>query len=1563
MERQSVRKAQRSDPGKDHSPARRSANLRNHSHPILALQHTIGNQAVHRFLQSSHIQPKLKVNESGDKYEQEADRTADAVMRTPSDEGAAPAALSISRTSGGQAQRAEKEDEPEVQRSPLSQKQEPVEEFKKSGGPLLQRQGVENEHVQREEAPEEEKALQRQEDQTEKPEPEPVARQEAVPDEEPVSRKEEKQEEEVQRQEAPEENKEAEKVQRQEAPEEMKAPENNEDQGSQLAQRQEGEKGDEMAQRAEEENDEKPVMTARTQGKAPAVPSGFSSSLRESSGEGRPIPEETRGFFESRFGADFSSVRIHTGTKATRLNKSIQAKAFTRADHIYFSDGAYDPSSSAGKTLLAHELTHVVQQNHAQPSVGAQSPAAHGAQASGVLQRQESNEQAEDLPTEEQKAAALASAARAEKMAQQAANYGKEEIAKSKQQKAEEKQDEQAAKQVAHTAGGQAKEAEAKSKKRKKPGEAMKPGVAVEEPEQEGAAAESEKKAPSSPDEDPAFQNVVKKVGGVAKKQKAHALPQTKAAEAQAAAEAPAQEISGRAENTHAGQMEKTETPPFNAEAFKKQLLKRIEELAPKSQEEADDFKEDNKLGGVKEQMSSGVAEGKAESRGPLEAKKDEAPDTKSVEPKPVTPIPDPAAGTAPPGVGANEAAPKPKTAAEVEAPIQENTNRVGDEMSKESITEEQLAKSNEPQFQQALSSKQEAETHAAESPQDYRKSEQAQLNQAQKQASATAAAQTMSMHVGREQAFGQVHEAQGRTKSKDEAARLEVGEHIHGIYEKTKTEVERILSELDGKVETAFDEGAEAAKTAFENYVDAQMDAYKDRRYGGWLGWGRWLKDKLAGMPDEVNAFYETGRNLYLRKMDAVLDNVVAIIGAELTAAKAEIAKGRKEISEYLAGLPTNLQTVGAEAAEEANTLFDSLEENVNDKQGALIDRLANKYQENLKAVDARIEELKAANRGLVDKAIDAIKSVINTIIELKNMLFRVLAKIAEVVMMIISDPIGFLKNMIAAIKQGLDMFIGAIETHIKVGFVTWLTGAMGSTRIQMPEDVFSLKGIFSLIVQVLGLSWDYIRSKAVKLLGEPVVKALETGFELFQILIKEGPAGLWEYAKEKFSDLKEMIIEQIKSMLITEVIKAGIKWLLGLLNPVAAFIKAAIAIYDIVSFFVQRAKQIMELIEAFVDGVAAVAKGSIAGAAKLIEAAFVKALPLVIGLLAKLLGISGLADKVQKLFKSLQKRVDKFIDGVILKAKQFASKVLKKLPFGGKDARTDKEKVNDLDRATADAEQVLSKNDATPQSINKELPKIKKRYRLTEISLVSIGPGKYHIDLLINPGKRTRDKEVDEEKEDDDKSRPVFSEATKKEALQKLTLIKSPEDVNPAMVEVATKPGNEGILERYKNGPGDSYVLYLSKQKKGKPFDWPLAYLRRRASFKRGKITERDWAGEVFPGASAMPFLVKFGRRKETFIPDIVSSTVIGDVKNVKRQALVPQLVAFEMIAHPSKYPGKVFENDGTTPVKNNRKFELIVRGKKHSEGQTDVTEPLLNALDKKPHYIIHDQPEEEK
>ncbi|MFL6201387.1 MAG: DUF4157 domain-containing protein [Thermoanaerobaculia bacterium] len=97
-------------------------------------------------------------------------------------------------------------------------------------------------------------------------------------------------------------------------------------------------------------------------GRTPRVPEGFQQRYQTLQGGGRALSPSERGFFEPRFAHDFGNVRLHTGPDAAELARSVQARAFTLGSSVVFGAGQYTPDSDGGRRLLAHELTHVVQQ-------------------------------------------------------------------------------------------------------------------------------------------------------------------------------------------------------------------------------------------------------------------------------------------------------------------------------------------------------------------------------------------------------------------------------------------------------------------------------------------------------------------------------------------------------------------------------------------------------------------------------------------------------------------------------------------------------------------------------------------------------------------------------------------------------------------------------------------------------------------------------------------------------------------------------------------------------------------------------------------------------------------------------------------------------------------------------------------------------------------------------------------------------------------------------------------------------------------------------------------------
>jgi|GEM_PF-5901605 len=109
----------------------------------------------------------------------------------------------------------------------------------------------------------------------------------------------------------------------------------------------------------------KSMGSQNTSGSQSTLSNPTAKAISELQGGGQPLSESTRSFMEPRFGHDFSNVRVHLGAQASETAESVQANAFTLRNDIVFRSGQFNPHSSQGQRLLAHELTHVVQQTGA----------------------------------------------------------------------------------------------------------------------------------------------------------------------------------------------------------------------------------------------------------------------------------------------------------------------------------------------------------------------------------------------------------------------------------------------------------------------------------------------------------------------------------------------------------------------------------------------------------------------------------------------------------------------------------------------------------------------------------------------------------------------------------------------------------------------------------------------------------------------------------------------------------------------------------------------------------------------------------------------------------------------------------------------------------------------------------------------------------------------------------------------------------------------------------------------------------------------------------------------
>lgn len=119
-----------------------------------------------------------------------------------------------------------------------------------------------------------------------------------------------------------------------------------------------------------EEEDEEKNITAQAkqaEGQSPTVPAGITQRINKLRDGGQPLSPETRQYMEPRFGHDFSKVRVHNTARAAATAQSINARAFTFGNNIVFGASHYTPATTEGQRLLAHELTHVIQQGKSAP--------------------------------------------------------------------------------------------------------------------------------------------------------------------------------------------------------------------------------------------------------------------------------------------------------------------------------------------------------------------------------------------------------------------------------------------------------------------------------------------------------------------------------------------------------------------------------------------------------------------------------------------------------------------------------------------------------------------------------------------------------------------------------------------------------------------------------------------------------------------------------------------------------------------------------------------------------------------------------------------------------------------------------------------------------------------------------------------------------------------------------------------------------------------------------------------------------------------------------------------
>jgi hypothetical protein len=370
------------------------------------------------------------------------------------------------------------------------------------------------------------------------------------------------------------------------------------------------------------------------------------------------------------------------------------------------------------------------------------------------------------------------------------------------------------------------------------------------------------------------------------------------------------------------------------------------------------------------------------------------------------------------------------------------------------------------------------------------------------------------------------------------------------------------------------------------------------------------------------------------------------------------------------------------------------------------------------------------------------------NAVWDLLKIIFEVVApgavpylnKVGAAFKTILKNPIGFVGNLVKAGKLGFQQFADKIGAHLKASFIEWLTGSLSGVYI--PKS-FDFGEIVKFVLSVLGLTWQNIRGKLVKVVGEPAVKAMEEGFKIVVTLVTEGPAAAWEQIKTQIGNLKDMVMQGIMDFIVDTVVKKAVAKIISFLVPGGAFIQAIITIYDTIMVFISKLQKIIQVAKAFLDSIVAIANGAIGGAANKVETTLAGLLTLAISFLAGFASLGKIADKVMDIINTkvrapIDKALDFVINWIVTMAKKLFAKVFGK---DKKDDRTDAQKQADLEKGTAEADALLANEDLSPEDVKQKLPGIKEKYKLTRLEVVTESKTEAeetdHIEGEVNPKK----------------------------------------------------------------------------------------------------------------------------------------------------------------------------------------------------------------------------------
>ncbi|HYH79679.1 MAG TPA: DUF4157 domain-containing protein [Longimicrobium sp.] len=262
----------------------------------------------------------------------------------------------------------------------------------------------------------------------------------------------------------------------------------------------------------------------------------------------------------------------------------------------------------------------------------------------------------------------------------------------------------------------------------------------------------------------------------------------------------------------------------------------------------------------------------------------------------------------------------------------------------------------------------------------------------------------------------------------------------------------------------------------------------------------------------------------------------------------------------------------------------------------------------------------------------------------------WAVVDKIGAAIDSIADDPMNFVNNLMAALGQGFTQFFDNIGDHLLQGLLDWLFSGLGSVGVQIPADTsigsivtffLQLMGLtWANIRQILARHIGEENVALIEKAWELVSSLIEMGPEGLFELIKEqlDPA-----------NLLQMVLDAAVDYLVEALISAVTPRILLMFNPAGAIIQAIEAIFRVLKWIFENAARIFSLVETVVNGITDLIAGNIGGMANAVEGALARLIPPVIDFLAGYLGLGGLPEAIADVIRGFQTQVLAVVDRVI--------------------------------------------------------------------------------------------------------------------------------------------------------------------------------------------------------------------------------------------------------------------------------------------------------------------------